>query len=153
LIRNSREGKPERASWRQKEDCMDAREIVEKLIVGSREIDRMRKEVDDFVKMVCGFIKKEMKFSFIDDINIEFSDDRCRWKVCMFGITKKEIEISCDVAFCGWKSGYSMLGHTTFSPRDVQQVYECLPVLIQAVLEKIPKISEEWDYLIKAAEK
>lgn len=147
---------PRGHSGDRKEKIMESKKIVEKLISGSKAIDRMRKEVNDFAKMVAGFVTKEM--GLFQEVNFEGTEGDYKWLIKADG--DKDAKRRAHAYFftqteeLDWFHVYSTFDskHDIRSD-EVQMVHESLPLLIETVLKEFPSIGKQWQYLIKASEK
>jgi hypothetical protein len=131
---------------------MNANEIVKGILSGSAAIDRMRKEVDDVVRIIDGLLKNELPIDF----NTKFTSERSEWSIRKHPLNggKVYFEVKCCIRLSlGWQSGYSLRGEVPFHSENVQEVHECLPDFIQGVAKEFPSIEERWQFLLKAAEK
>ncbi len=141
---------------------MDGKETVRQLIIGSAEIDRMKREVEAVVRMVIGFVDHDTlkRMRFKEDA---FSSSECEWRLCSWDINgmslwdaKLELGVECWLISGDHheikKLAYqSKSGHGTFSLKNAQAIHEGLPVFIEGVAKTFPDLTKRWQPLLDAA--
>jgi hypothetical protein len=134
-------------------------EIVQKLIAGSQNIDRMREEVKQFTNMLIGLIHavgrsgaSKIKFDH------EFKSDQCKWilkgMTGSFYTDDNKIEVECwemigessAIMYCPFTNNIN------FHADNVQMVWENLHVLLEGVRKVLPEIEEKYASFVKAAD-
>jgi hypothetical protein len=131
---------------------VDAKEITRRLFVGAHAIDRMRNEVDETVRMLVGLMK-QCSFDPLG-FSASFESSSCEWIVVTSPYSRPDIIlVKCLVKEdYGKKSGFSsQRGEFPFHTRDVQRVYESLPVLVEGLLKIFPELELRWKPLIDAS--
>ena len=138
----------------------DTIEITRKLINGSRNIDRMKDEVNQIVKMIIGLVTGSQRSGKVRFIDSEFHSDTHRWQVRgKVGCEKSwenELIIFCDEKFHGSDNSYTAVfsvDSKSFHGIFVQGVHEALPTLIGGIRSLFPEIEKEWEYLTQASDK
>ena len=148
-----------------KEDTMDSKEIVRRLVVGSRAIDRMRKEIDSVVSTVLGLVlrKHELEcwhgeFSKRFDIQTLWSSDfpGCKWYFVRNGEkpenSKSDFEAECCLNIGFGEARFARkYGKFDISHRHVQQVYESLPLFVDGMRKLFPSLVD-WQLFLDAAD-
>jgi hypothetical protein len=129
---------------------MDAKEIVDGLINGSRAIDQMKKDVNSVVRMVIGFVELERK-SFVTK-HVGFTFETHKWEISNH-FDETVVRCHVDLGFA-WSLAYSShKGEIPFKSYMAQAVYEGLPLLVEGVMKAYPNIDKRWQYLLDAAKK
>lgn len=133
---------------------MDGDNIAMLVLLGSRNINRMRNEINQIVKILHEFAI-EMPISESGDPTILFSAESqsCRWTVSRIVGNKRAsaLNFECmrkysggDAYVTSWKSPVAL--------EHVQFVYcIALPVLAQKALETFPGLAQTWQHLINAS--
>ena len=132
--------------------------LVDKLVRGSQNIDRMRAEIWAVVQMLIGLVSEvEQTEEDQEDDCVSFKFDGGEW---LFLPSKLKPAIRCYLN--GVDDGES--GHwwiftsdssdiNNCSMEHVQRVYEELPVLIEGMLKEFPELNEHIKPLLAAADK
>ncbi len=144
---------------------MDSKEIVRRLVVGSEAIDRMRQEINSVVSIVLGFVIKKHE---IEDWREEFSK---RFKIDTFwsldfpGCTWHFIRNSGRPAGKGYletecclNTGFGEVrfkrefGKFDIPYRNVQRVYESLPLFVEGMRKLFPFLEDCWQPFLDASD-
>lgn len=125
---------------------MEGKELVEKLLRGSENIDRMRKEIKSVVLMVLGFVKNNWS------TGETYVSGGCKWIVGRDCDNAMQIECWVDPhpSFVG--PAYTTSGNLPILLRNVQAVYGGLPVLIEGIAKTFPALKKLWQPLLDAAD-
>ena len=125
--------------------------IVEQLLAGSRNMDRMRKEIDLIVSMMLGIISE---YSLGDQPTV-FSSSSCKWTI---SLQRQNMCAHCDIICCigGEEDCLTPYAYCNWEPRDtksylVQHVHESLSVLVNGIAEAFPDAKVRWQPLLNAA--
>lgn len=144
---------------------MDSKQIVQNLLQGSRNIDRMKKEVEQVVKMIigCAFMSNHRGCLEVD-LHETFETSSCIWKVRgtmgAMNRTKNKIEVECVLKLpCSaphqdhfiLSLSYCSEGRIPFHSEYAQQVYENLFVFVEGMMRIMPDIEKEWAMFINAS--
>jgi len=135
-------------------NTQEAQKIVQNLIKGSQEIDRMRKEVDCVVKMIIGFV--DLYHCSWEDYRRErffLSNSKYCWEIFMNprpkGLEVKFLYIEDESSpprclfYCG---------QPIFFLNQVKIVYDALPVFVKGMVRMFPDLQNRWQPLLDAAE-
>ena len=131
--------------------------IAKQLVRGSRAIDQMRKDFNDVITLLVGYlganlVKPLEEDGFSISHELVFNKDIERWKVGRYagkaGILYFEFEIS---PWDGYRTVYHSDNLPTPSARDIQRLWESLPILIEGLAEQYPQLRVEWKPLLKAS--
>lgn len=129
--------------------------IAERLMQGSRNIDQMRKDIDQVVGIILGMINvkdhccesKEREFSFKSSFRKGY------WYI---SLTLGEVIViykpdagspTSTTVFSSIKLKFEKTGVQT---KDVQAVYEALPIFVEGMVKKFPKHTWKIEPLLKA---
>jgi hypothetical protein len=139
---------------------MKTNEILEQLIQGSRNIDRMRDIVNQVVKQVIGCVNANYNGEKRHFHEL-FNSKTCQWVIYTEhpNDTEKEFELK---AACWVKDEYGGISHTGYvgchSERDshapawmIQPTFESLDVFIEAILKLFPELHKYWKPIIDAS--
>jgi len=127
--------------------------IVEQLLRGSENIDRMKKEVECVVRMVIGFANRRV--SLWQDFEVEFDSPTCLWKVQRTEYSNT-LEVECHLhKSYGLCSVYTNTTHFTsfFHLEEVQVVWQDLSTFVEGMATTLPALNEDWKPLLDAADK
>ena len=137
---------------------MNNEDIAAKLLRGSQNLDRMKKEIDQLVKMVLGFVKKSASGPS-RSIRFGREYDTFKWEISGevghgMNPSLNHLGTRCLLRFQGgWTMGWDTQNpHLDPASHKVQAVYEALPKLIEVVIAEFPEIQETWAHLIEASE-
>ncbi len=145
---------------------MENENIVEKLLRGSRNIDRMKSEVHQLVQIVIGLAHKSIgRGASVVEIHETFEDKSCKWQVeGMMGTLYKarnKIHVQCTVKLpCAPPHqdhfiqcvGYCSESRVPFHSEHAQQVYQNLHAFAEGMLRVIPDIKDEMKTFLDASE-
>ena len=138
---------------------MEEMNIVQKLLKGSAEIDRMMSEIDQIVALLIGYLSKveevmPTRTKVFDRSGHKFNHGDETWmvgRIADCGRVFIELEVS---PWSGLRTVYySEWGkqHTVES-YHVKGIHDALPRLVEALAKRYPSLSEAWQPLLKAAE-
>lgn len=144
---------------------METAGIVEELLRGSRNIDRMKVEVHQLVKMVIGFAHRSNgRGASVVEIYETFEDKSCKWQVegVMGSLdkTRNKIHVQCTVKLpCAPPHqdhfiqcvGYCSETRVPFHSDHVQQVYQNLHAFVEGMLRVVPDIKDEMKTFLDAS--
>ena len=135
--------------------------IVQQLLNGSAEIDRMKKEIDSVVKMVVGLLRDwdimQWKSNIIPDTNHRcgrvFQSSKCEWIIKMNEHSKFDVECiilsqadhASDRTTCAYDSRRNF-----FSLEYVERVHQCLNVFVISMALDFPNLTERMKPLLEA---
>ncbi len=127
---------------------METTNIVDKLIRGSQNIDRMRSEVIWVVGMILGFLEKE---SGLPEGGPErsFHSNGCEW------LLRRKIKGAGLVVQClieGEVAYYSTMRDPIFLPK-AQRVHDGLIIFVEGSIREFPFLAEKLKPLLNASEK
>lgn len=144
---------------------MDVKEIADRLLKGSHNIDKMRKAIKETLCLLNGFMGKcaygaLKRFDhYKEEIVIDQTDPS--WVVVFDGVLSDYDGTSANTTFtvrCGGKPSLwirsSRGGDSYFAElwmADIQPLYERLPAIIAAVIRTWPGVQDLWSPLIKAS--
>jgi len=145
---------------------METTNIVEQLLRGSQNIDRMQSEVHQLVKMVIGFARRSNnRVASCVEIYETFENKTCKWEVrgVMGSLdkSKNKIHVQCTVKLpCGapyqdhftQSVGYCSETWVPFHSEYTQQVYQNLHAFVEGMLQVIPSIKNEMKTFLDASE-
>lgn len=152
--------KPTERSLRDKEKAMDAKEVVTRLIRGSHNIDRMRKEIKEIVSIIMGCVRPHLPVNFyVGGEQFEFkflsSSGVSWWGFANRGPGNYEYQV-----YCSFETGNEKLKvYIMVSGRvldevaavNVQRVYDSLDVFVEGILKQLPSLQNEMKPLIDAS--
>ncbi len=124
---------------------MNSTETAARLIRGSRNIDRMRSEIDQVIRMTFGMVP----FSSKDGIEATVESESCRWT---FRVMKHSRAVEC------WKlTGFATLVYSSerqvpLYSNDVEFAYRNLHGFVEVALKAFPTLEEAWAPIISASE-
>lgn len=137
---------------------MNNEEITAALLNGSRNLDRMKSEIDQTVRMLIGFAKK-CSPGLSKAVRFSQEYDMFKWEV--FGEvghgmnpSLNHLDVCCLLKFKGgWTMGWDTKNpHLDPTSHKVKAVYEALPKLVEVLISEFPEIQERWAHLIEASE-
>ncbi len=132
---------------------------VQQILQGSKNIDRMRKEIRTFLLMIVGLIDKEdfEKWTDYGTIarpagNTKENPFCCWWIIGSYQNTRPTFR--CQIEGCGDICGKEHFdyGKEEIPAEFVQQVYGSLPFLLKTMVETFPKLREKVQLFLKATE-
>ena len=145
-------------------------EIAKQLIKGSRNIDRMRSEIEQLVKMLIGYVRQTSggrKVSLFCEQESDSPSGMCKWYVHgIVGGKPEEETLLVDCRVHDKHTGNMVLAFTSsdrfassdkkkpevkLSVEDVQAVHESLSTLVECLLCRLPSLSEKWEPLLRAS--
>ncbi len=138
---------------------MNAIEITARLIQGSHNIDRMRKEVHEVIATVVGLLKI-LSDESAENFDERFISNSYDWRITrVLNRDNDSVTVHCfsnesDVAAVHYSSNYNHSEIKYFSVNNasnIQIAYTGLPVFIAGMLEKFPKLAEKLAFLIDAS--
>lgn len=135
---------------------MEGNESVRKLIVGSKAIDQMRKEVDTFVRVVTGLLKNSNLYpwkasAWPNPAQTIFRGYNHWWIVSDRSDGKSHLKIEC------WLTGpldslaYSNFDGTVLTMCEAQRVHEALPTFKNGMKETF-NLTNNLQVLLDAAD-
>jgi len=129
---------------------MDSKEVVDRLLRGSANIDRMRKEIDSVIGMLQASLSRCVMG---DRINEAYESPLSKWKIWNTPhISKPYFECSVKIG-TNYYFGFSTDDtESQNSAYNVESVYKALPELIEGIRKRFPKIEELWQYVLNAAD-
>ena len=148
---------------------MDSKDIVRRLVVGSKTIDRMRQEINEINSVVSTVLNLVTKKHEIESWHGEFSKrfqiktlwspdfPGCEWYFVRNddgphpGKGYFEAECCLNIGF-GETRFKREFGKFEISHRHVQQVYESLPLFIDGMRSLFPFLEDYWQPLLDAAD-
>ena len=148
---------------------MDALKIVDQILVGSENIDRMRKETVQIICLLMGFAKYIPLTTNEDLGEYKFSCDEGIWRVKlkveqgrvvnggpMVPMVKGDFEIEFwiedECVFYISKSEFRDTQQINSAPiQHVHVVHQSLLILIQGLVTLLPEIEKKWQPLIMAS--
>lgn len=134
--------------------------IIAQLLRGSAEIDRMKKEIDQIVWMLVGYlnqldlVRPEKEEGFDENLELHFEKGVERWIVTRI-VNTDAVAIELEVRpWDGVRTVYYNQWGKPLAPSsfDIKEIHECLPVLVEGLVERYPQLREAWKPLLKAAE-
>lgn len=142
---------------------MDGNTVAHRLIAGSTAIDRMKKEVEQVIRMVMGLLNAGDLFrkgvSSTGEFYVEFRDyacERCEWRVSVNRYPSVYC-VECWIPFqrgaLSLKLAYSSTPNAIpFRTENAQRVHEALSVFVQGMIEHFPELSERLQPFLDAAD-
>ena len=130
------------------------------LLVGSRNIDRMRKDIDELVSMTIGFINRCDRRSFPNAPNNFIAVCRGeygKWLIRYYRYDPRigfQDSLSIEYEPNAKDTTYTSLerrGAKAINTQEVYVVYSELVHLVQGVANLIPDIEKLWEPLVKAS--
>lgn len=137
---------------------MDINEVG-RLIRGSHNIDRMRREIEETVRMILGYATRVSRTIDEKGIAEDFKTPTCRWVVS--GITGCMGKVGQLTARCWHRMGNTNGSFLAYSsiPKEiplytenVQSVYLSLPCFVEGMLKTLPELKEKFQTLIESSE-
>ena len=138
---------------------MNGKEMLNSVLAGSENIDRMRAEIHKLIDMLRGSILKIDPELYKFNERKEFANDCCAWEIEEIPEWKhrratKDIIINC------WKYHGKHFGSLAWSTTHVAEIStknakfirENLFILLEGILNIYPDINEHWQPLIDAAD-
>jgi len=145
-------------------------DIVTQLLNGSQNINRMKSEIEQVVKMVIGFaddmsLANHTKICpFVGPVfEATFETADCRWTYSRVLPNKKKLNgdetVYCTVRVNGLTSwimapAYSFVGNQHWYPSllpDVKLVRNCLPVFVEGMMKDVPQMKERLGWITSEA--
>lgn len=137
--------------------------IVQKLLKGSAEIDRMRSEIDKTISLLIGFLMKvepmsanpmPVRTSPLDRSGFKFNYDVETW---MVGRIMDSNKIFIELEVSPWEGVRTVYNSEwgkklTVEAGHVRGIHKALPRLIEGLMKEYPALNYAWAPLIKAAE-
>ncbi len=144
---------------------METESIVERLLRGSRNIDRMKVEVHQLVQMVIGLaLRSNALGARVRDVEEVFENESCKWEVRgeMGSLDKTEnrIHVRCNVKLhCDAPNqdhyimcvGYCSETRSPFHSEHTQQVYQNLRAFVEGMVRVFPGIEDEMKMFLDAS--
>ncbi len=141
--------------------------IVQQLLKGSAEIDRMRSEIDQIIAMMIGYLTKirpEIRGDLpgrkheLDRSGFRFNHHDETWIVGRIadGTNRPFIEMEIS-PWEGFRTIYysewaGVEKNRILSAAHVIGIHAALPRLVEGLLKKYPELAQSWSPLLKAAE-
>lgn len=131
---------------------------VERMRQGQENLDWMKKEVEDTVSRIVGFVHQTCD-STRREIQADISSGNCIWHVyavvnCM-NRERDNVTISCNGKICsvGDVVAYRHKDNYPFHVEYIQDVFESLEDFVQGMIKLFPYIveSQGWKALMRAA--
>ncbi len=147
-------------------DVVDSKEIVRRLSIGPKAIDRMRKEIDSVVNMVVGMVPPRdiIEWGMRNNVRFgrattTFSSPECEWRIFVnqkgsLGVECRLLYQTChpaDFAVCVYSTTFAK-GVKDIQLRHVKNVRECLSVFEEGMAKTFPFLPESWQPLLDAAD-
>lgn len=141
---------------------MEQTNIVQKLLKGSAEIDRMRLEIDQLISLIIGYINQIRggldlpgRLGSLGRQGVRFESGMETWIVGRIADGSNRIFVELVVSpRSGMRTVYSSewkkLGKKV-ETEHVRGVYKALPRLVTELEKKFPNLTSAWAPLIKAA--
>lgn len=151
----------QRWALRDEEQTMEPKEIANRLLIGSRNIDKMRKAIEETMALLAGFVRLWLQgSSWTGTGRKDAWFGYYFWEVYRlspkesFGIrccvdddaTMMASYVLCDSNKQGTASAMDI------RVGDVQEIYANLHVLVKAIVEEFPGIENRWKPLIDASD-
>lgn len=136
-------------------------DIAQQLLRGSQNIDRMKSEVHQVIRMVIGLAQICREGRTPKIINETFKSETCVWEVKGKTVySSREVPEIFSVQ-CHTVEGviaYSISGRSGFGAHliytsNVHLVHADLHTFVEGMLRTLPELAEEWKPLIKAADR
>ncbi len=124
--------------------------IIEELVFGSSEIDRMRSEIDQVLKMMVGLLKKAYPhqryiFGKLCEKSFTFKiSDGLYWDLYP-GSESEGSVIDLKAILHGQPKIFYTTNHNGYviPTKDVRVVFtKALPILVESIVSKFPKVEE-----------
>jgi hypothetical protein len=134
---------------------MDAKEIRDRIVIGSRNIDQMKADL----RILIGNLRTLLIMgnpvcprAFRQDFEISVGVITCEWMIYRRDSDDRP-HFSCTLRYAsGSEHVYSTQNKNDNIPGDyVQILYESTPGLIRGLYKEFPGISERWTHLIDAS--
>ena len=134
---------------------MESTELVQQLLVGSERTNKMRKEIDDFIGMILGFLNKNDLSRFKhQEVICRFESIGFCWIIEMaksFLWVKVTKSLSSDLAYDSlylytYGAGYQI------PLKYVQPIRQGLPDFLTNMRKIFPQLEERFAPLLEAAE-
>lgn len=137
--------------------------LADKLILGAHNIDRMRKEIQEVVSIIIGYIKK---YHYLDKREyssrtpcFHYRSDNSNWQVTI-KLAKNSIRSANDEIIVECWSAETFTSHWAYrsvegfnlKTEDVRFVHEDLETFVSGVNRSFLFLKEVWGPLIKASE-
>lgn len=142
---------------------MDSKELTVALMLGSQNIDRMKKSIQDTIAMVLGFLFKDRPTTLPKGSHV-FESDACRWEMEITYGSSTYLGAPIDYMAtikCWAKSAFveeTRYEHNQDYPKSsncpteiVQLVFEDLHTFVGGVAKTFPEVCDYWEPLIKAS--
>jgi hypothetical protein len=121
---------------------------------GSRNIDLMREQIPEFIRMVMGYVHSYNchRFDGQPKFTFEFKSESCVWKVTQ-DVSTASYRVEC---WAKESFGESLIFATNnqvpLKSGNVLRVYRDLQVLLEGLSKEFPKLESDWQYLIDASD-
>lgn len=142
---------------------MDSKELTVALMLGSENIDRMKKSIQDTIATVLGVLFKDRPAALPKGSHV-FESDACRWEMGIAYDSAAYLGSPIDYRVtikCWAKSVFveqNRYDHNQDYPRSsncsteiVQVVFEDLHTFVGGVAKTFPEVHDSWELLIKAS--
>ena len=131
---------------------MNAEEITQKLVTGSKNLDCMKQEVISVVNTVLGLLKP---IDFVNRREEIIATVGCHWKIspCVTKLTVQCVLVDSDIGG-SWHShcAYYSIGNPSISLYDVKRVHKALPVFVAGMRHSFPCLVDRWQPILDAAD-
>lgn len=134
--------------------------IVEQLLRGSAEIDRMKKEIGQIIQMLVGYlnqfdlVRPAKEKGFDANLELYFEKGVTRWIVAR-NASRDTVIIDLEIRpWDGIRKVYCNQWHQSTMPSslDILGIHESLPILVEGLAKRYPQLQEAWKPLLQAAE-
>ena len=136
--------------------------IVDKLLRGSRNMDRMKSETHQIVKMVLGLVPQHRLFPEDDGTFqgfLEFNNETCCWKIQE--LSEGTTMVTCYVPLEDPETRKIRLNESYrylvdlpphHATRLVYATHQSLPVFVEGMMKTFPELQERMKSLLEASE-
>lgn len=135
------------------------KDLIGKLVLGSKAIDQMRKDIDSVISGVIGLLIKVEPRIFPDSYYGIYKSSMGEWEISvdkhrLSGIVKREISYHLSINQ-KWTKVYSTSSgldaiHTDF--KYVQRVHAGLPIFVDGMRKDFPILEQLWQPILDAAD-
>ncbi len=144
---------------------MEDNEMVNQLLRGSWDIDRMKKDIEQIVRMVRGLVAPSLESMRVPDLGLQmtiYKSPSCVWRMHIlgkgFGCLSQRTEVYCELS-CHGQPERGLVTHyrhihggdTGLSVENVRRVYESLPKFLEGMLNTFPELKERFKPFIDEA--
>lgn len=118
--------------------------IVQQLIDGQAEIDRMRKEIDQVVHMLLGLLSHVDRSRIVTCASqewIRFNSSLCVWMI--YKANEKEIHVDCRLVKGNWQAYTTLITGYRTDYSLVKEVYSGLSVFVEGMFDRFPGLKDQ----------